>query len=164
MHSRAIHLIGICVRHNSHQDVIIYIVMQSCISQKKLKLQYDWKLEMQSSNYHSHRLTLINGLISNPPYELHNNLKRSSIIPNHSHRKFYEFVRTSVSQVLKTYLPSIWIILLFISIQQSSKSKIRDLNVVWRFHQDVTGREVPVHQSPLLQVHHTLPKRRSECF
>lgn len=57
---------------------------------------------------------------------------------------------------LESDLVSICSMLLLIGIQKVSKPKVSNLDVVWRFHQNVMSSQVSVHQPPLLQVHHTL--------
>lgn len=57
---------------------------------------------------------------------------------------------------LETDLVSFCIILLLISIQKVSKPKVRNLDVIWRFHQNIMSSQISVYQPPLLQVHHTL--------
>lgn len=44
--------------------------------------------------------------------------------------------------------------------QQFGQPKIRDLDMLWRFHQYVPGCQVAVHQAPVLQVVHALKHRR----
>ena len=54
------------------------------------------------------------------------------------------------------YLSSISVIFLLIDIQQASQTKVCDLDVVGRLHQDVSGSQVSVDKPPFLQIHHTL--------
>lgn len=54
------------------------------------------------------------------------------------------------------YLSSISVIFLLVNVQQASQTKVRDLDVVGRLDQDVSGSQVSVNKPPLLQIHHTL--------
>ena len=54
------------------------------------------------------------------------------------------------------YLSSICIIFLLINIQQASQTEVSDLDVVGGLDQDISGRQIPVNQPALLQIHHPL--------
>ncbi|TNN46293.1 hypothetical protein EYF80_043531 [Liparis tanakae] len=45
---------------------------------------------------------------------------------------------------------------------QPRQAEVGDLDVIGRLHQHVAGRQVPVDQPPLLQVHHPLRERERE--
>ena len=57
------------------------------------------------------------------------------------------------------HLASFCMILLLLGTQQLGQPEVCDLHVLWRLHQHVPGRQVPMHQAPVFQVIHALKHR-----
>lgn len=61
-----------------------------------------------------------------------------------------------------TNLAPVCVVLLLVGVQQPRQAEVGDLDVIGGLHQHVAGRQVPVDQPPLLQVHHPLRERERE--
>lgn len=58
-----------------------------------------------------------------------------------------------------TNLAPVCVVLLLVAVQQPRQAEVCDFDVIGRLYQHVPGRQVPVDQPPLLQVHHPLTKK-----
>ncbi len=57
-------------------------------------------------------------------------------------------------QPLYWHSPALCLVLILVDVEKSSKSEIGDLDPLWRLHENVPGRQIPVNQAPTLQISH----------
>lgn len=83
------------------------------------------------------------------------------------HSKCPEIAPTSVSLLAgkcfpvykpTPYFASFCVVFFFLCTKQFGQPKICDLDMLWRFHQDIPGCQVTVHQAPVFQVVHALKR------